>query len=75
MTRPDYLVKCPRCGFRSYTPLGVPVPDPAAPYPALSRQEDTYICAACGQEEALLDFAGAPAWEPEAWRAREGSAS
>lgn len=37
--------KCPRCGGKIKT------------YPALSRRDNkTYICSDCGQDEAMFDF-------------------
>ena len=67
---PRPIVRCPRCGIQHYTPLKYTA-RPDAKYPALSRQEDTDICDACGIHEAMLDFAGTPAWDASAWKGRD----
>jgi DNA-directed RNA polymerase subunit RPC12/RpoP len=49
---PQYAGPCPRCGGR------VPNDVQAGQYPgALSRLDnETYICSACGQDEAMYQF-------------------
>ena len=63
---------CPRCGVRTYTPLnarGVSLVQlDRSPYPALSRIDNTtHICSACGADEAMRDFTGAPPIPPDEW--------
>jgi len=66
-------VLCPRCETSFYTPYGESW-EPGDPLPpALSRltreENDTpiYVCSACGQDEAMLEFFGPGAQPPETW--------
>jgi hypothetical protein len=55
-------VTCPRCGVNEYTPYadGAEWNDDA-PFPALSRMDnETYICSACGMDEATRDMQQMP---------------
>lgn len=60
---------CPRCLTNHYTPYGEQATE-AAPFPALSRRDNTtYICSPCGNEEALADLAAFDAASPSEKRA------
>lgn len=66
-------VLCPRCQTNSYTPYGDEW-EPGDPlYAALSRttrgedDDPIYVCSACGQDEAMLEFFGPGAQPPEEW--------
>jgi hypothetical protein len=58
---------CPRCEARRFTPYGEGPASDEAPYPALSRVADIYICNWCGVNEAFIDLAGAPPIPPDEW--------
>jgi hypothetical protein len=63
-------VVCPRCEKDVYRPYDYKGPhkdgDPLPP--ALSRTDNqTYICSACGTDEAMRDFTGAPPIPPSEW--------
>ena len=59
---------CPRCEVNYYTPYGEDW-DPGDPSPpSLSRVDnETYICAQCGQDEAIRDWAKEPLAPPQEW--------
>ena len=62
-------VLCPRCGRYRYQPYGSErlSIDRYAP-PALSRLDNaTYICNACGQDEAMRDFNDEPPLPVSEW--------
>lgn len=64
------VVLCPRCLLNHYTPYGaVPTAEQmrAAPYPAMSRVADVYVCNWCGVHEAFMDMEGTPLPEPSKW--------
>ena len=67
-------VLCPRCQRDEYTPYGEewvkgdPLP------PALSRVDnETYICSACGQDEAIRDLIHAAPIPPDEWPVEQSS--
>jgi hypothetical protein len=61
-------VLCPRCRQNGYTPYGVERGPTDPPPPALSRLDnETYICSACGTDEAMRDFTGAAPIPPTDW--------
>jgi hypothetical protein len=63
------VVLCPRCEREYFTPYGESRKEGDLPMPpALSRLDNkTYICSACGRDEGMRDFAGAPPIPPEEW--------
>src|SRR5262245_60600689 len=58
---------CPRCGVDEFTPYGEPYRPGDPPPPAKSRVADIWICSACGTDEAMRDFGGAPPIPPDEW--------
>lgn len=58
---------CPRCERHQFTPYGGGPASDEAPYPALSRVADVYICNWCGVQEAFQDLAGGPPTPTEEW--------
>lgn len=58
---------CPRCGVYHYTPYGVTYSPGAPPPPALSRVVNAYVCAGCGHDEAIRDYARMPPVPPDEW--------
>lgn len=74
---PETECFCPRCRSGRYTPLnidGVPVPEQLerAPWPAISRVLETYICQLCGEDEAHRDRLGMAPIPPEDWPIERG---
>lgn len=69
----EHTVLCPRCQTNSFVPYGVVMSEPGD-RPALSRTDNkTYICSACGTDEALLDWAGASLLPPSEWPIKKES--
>ena len=64
-------LRCPRCEVNDFTPYGSgdhTIEElEAAPYPALSRVADIYICSDCGTHEAFQDLAHIPLPAPKEW--------
>ena len=59
---------CPRCEAREFTPYGSPETATAeAPYPAMSRVSDIYICNWCGTHEAFMDLGHVPLPPTSEW--------
>lgn len=58
---------CPRCEINRFTPYGGGPPSDDAPFPAMSRIADIYICSWCGVQEAFIDLAGTPLPPPSEW--------
>jgi hypothetical protein len=59
---------CPRCEVRRFTPYGGSGDaTKEAPYPALSRIADIYICSPCGTHEAFMDMGHVPLPPPSDW--------
>lgn len=70
----DEPVFCPRCRAGRYTPYTSvegrrPTKEQleAAPFAALSRVVDEYICSDCGMDEAMRDWRGLPPIPPDEW--------
>jgi hypothetical protein len=59
-------ILCPRCNDHEYTPMNEPY-DQEAPYPAMSRLVNVYICSWCGEDEGMLDLEGQPPIPPDEW--------
>lgn len=59
---------CPRCEVRQFTPYGSAETATAeAPYPAMSRAADIYICNWCGNHEAFMDLGRVRLPQPSEW--------
>lgn len=67
-------VLCPRCQRRPYMPYDAPLEVRAGsriPPPALSRADNaTYVCSACGTDEAMRDYSGLAPIPPDMWPVR-----
>lgn len=66
------VVWCPRCWKDGFVPYDASDKEPAYAAgftpPALSRMDnETYICSACGQDEAMRDYTRQPPIPPDDW--------